>query len=66
MRGRRSVAALVAVALLVSACSDDDDGGTTEAPATSEAEDLVAAAEARVEEAESGVADSQEALRGGR
>ena len=56
------MAALVAVALLVSACSDDDDGGTTEAPATSEAEDLVAAAEARVEEAESGVTDSQEAL----
>ena len=56
------MAALVAVALMASACSDDDDVSTTEAPATSEAEDPVAAAEARVEEAESGVTDSQEAL----
>ena len=56
------MAALVAVALMASACSDDDDASTTEAPATSEVEDPVAAAEARVEEAESGVTDSQEAL----
>ena len=56
------MAALVAVALMASACSDDDDVSTTEAPATSEVEDPVAAAEARVEEAESGVTDSQEAL----
>ena len=62
IRRRRSVAALVAVALMASACSDDDDVSTTEAPATSEVEDPVAAAEARVEEAESGVTDSQEAL----
>ena len=56
------MAALVAVALMASACSDDDDVSTTEAPAASEAEDPVAAAEARVAEAESGVTDSQAAL----
>ena len=54
------MAALVAVALFASACSDDDDGGTS--VATSEAEDPVAAAEARVAAAETGVTDSQEAL----
>ena len=47
---------------MASACSDDDDASTTEAPATTDVEDPVAAAEARVEEAESGVTDSQEAL----
>ena len=56
------MAAFVALALMASACSDDDDASTTEAPATSEVEDPVAAAEARVAQAESGVTDSQEAL----
>ena len=56
------MAALVVVVLVASACSDDDDASTTEASPTSEVEDPVAVAEARVEEAESGVTDSQEAL----
>ena len=55
-------AALVAVALIASACGDDDDVSTTEPPAVSEVGDQVAAAEARVAEAESGVTDSQMAL----
>ncbi|MET0147058.1 MAG: peptidoglycan-binding protein [Ilumatobacteraceae bacterium] len=59
------MAALVAVALVASACSDDDDASTTDAPATS-AEDPVAAAEARVADAESGVTDSQAALEAAR
>ena len=56
------MAALVAVALAGSACSDDDDVTTTEAPTTSEVGDPVAAAEARVAEAESGLTGSQQAL----
>ena len=57
------MAALVAVALIASVCGDDDDTrSTTGAPATSEVQDPVAAAEARVEAAESGLTDSQEAL----
>ena len=62
----RAVAALVAVALMASACGDDDDVSTTESPATSEVEDPVAAAEARVAAAESGVTDSQAGAGGGR
>ena len=59
----RAVAALVVVALVASACSDDDDDGTSTDPSpTVEVEDPVAVAEARVEDAESGVTDSQEAL----
>ena len=58
------MAALVAVALIASACGDDDDDdvSTTGAPAASEVQDPVAAAEARVEAAESGLTESQEAL----
>ena len=58
------MAALVAVALMASACGDDDDDdvSTTGAPAASEVQDPVAAAEARVEAAESGLTESQEAL----
>ena len=56
------MAALVAVALVASACSDDDDADEVATEETAAPEDPVAAAEARVEEAESGVTDSQEAL----
>ncbi len=56
------MAALVAVALMASACSDDDDADEVATEETAAPEDPVAAAEARVEEAESGVTDSQEAL----
>ena len=56
------MAALVAVALMASACSDDDDADEVTTEETTAPEDPVAAAEARVEEAESGVTDSQEAL----
>ena len=59
---RQFVAALVAVALVASACSDDDDADDVATEETAAPEDPVAAAEARVEEAESGVTDSQEAL----
>ena len=59
---RQFVAALVAVALVTSACSDDDDADEVATEETTAPEDPVAAAEARVEEAESGVTDSQEAL----
>jgi predicted lipoprotein with Yx(FWY)xxD motif len=59
---RRSVAALVVVVLVASACSDDDDGDQVATAETIEGEDPVAAAEARVEEAESGVTASQESL----
>ncbi len=55
---RRSAAALIALALVATACSDDD-GGATE---TSSDQDPVAAAEARVDAAESGVTESQAAL----
>ena len=66
---RQSIAALVVVSVLVSACSDDDDDGdgvATQGTAaeTTQPEDPVAAAEARVEAAESGVTDSQQALEG--
>jgi predicted lipoprotein with Yx(FWY)xxD motif len=59
------VVALVAVALMATACSDDRDGDDVETEVTTVTtarDDPVAAAETRVEEAESGVADSQEAL----
>ncbi len=59
---RQFVAALVAVALVASACSDDDDADDVATEETAAPEDPVAAAEARVEAAESGVTDSQEAL----
>ena len=62
---RQFVATLVAVALMASACSDDDDGDDGDEVATEETtapEDPVAAAEARVAEAVTGVTDSQEAL----
>ena len=64
VRTRRSVTVLVFVALMAAGCSDDRDDVETEvtSEATTEREDPVAAAEARVEEAESGVADSQKAL----
>ena len=66
-RGRRSVVALAAVALVISACNQvagvSTSGGTgTEAPATTERRDPVAAAEAQVEAAESGVTEAQDAL----
>ena len=59
------MAVLVAIALMAAACSDDDaddDDGAEVASETTASEDPVAAAEARVEAAESGVTDSQEAL----
>jgi hypothetical protein len=62
---RQFVATLVAVSLMASACSDDDDGDDGDEVATEETtapEDPVAAAEARVADAVTGVTDSQEAL----
>jgi peptidoglycan hydrolase-like protein with peptidoglycan-binding domain len=66
VRGR-SVAVLAAAALLISACSQNAGvntsvGTDTEAPATTERRDPVAAAEAQVEAAESGVTEAQNAL----
>jgi peptidoglycan hydrolase-like protein with peptidoglycan-binding domain len=72
IRTLRSVAALLVVASVASACSDDDDDGdgdgdgevaTTQTTASA---DPVATAEARVDDAESGVTDSQEALEASR
>ena len=62
-RRRQLAAAMVAVALLAGACSSDDDGATDEASQESTAsDDPIAAAEARVDAAESGVADATESL----
>ena len=47
---------------MASACSDDDDGDEVATSESTASEDPVAAAEARVEAAESGVTDSEEAL----
>ena len=64
-RGRRSLAVLVAAALTISACNQVAGVNTstdTEAPATTERRDPVAAAEAQVEAAEAGVTEAQDAL----
>jgi peptidoglycan hydrolase-like protein with peptidoglycan-binding domain len=53
-------AAVTSIALLVAACGSDDDSSTTEVSAAPE--DPVAAAQARVAAAESGVTDAQDAL----
>ena len=63
--GRRSLAVLVAAALTISACNQVAGVNTstdTEAPATTERRDPVAAAEAQVEAAEAGVTEAQDAL----
>jgi predicted lipoprotein with Yx(FWY)xxD motif len=56
---RRFAASLVSIVILASACGSDDDGSTRETTAPS---DPVAAAEARVEAAESGTSDADDAL----
>ncbi len=66
-RGRRSLAVLVAAALMTAACNQvagvSTSGGTgTAAPATTERRDPVAAAEAQVEAAEAGIIEAQDAL----
>jgi len=70
VRQNSVVAALIAVALLVSGCSSNDDGGgsappettTTETTPTTSPEDAEAAARARVEAARAGVSAAQKAL----
>jgi peptidoglycan hydrolase-like protein with peptidoglycan-binding domain len=67
IRTRQSVAALVVVGLMASACSDDDgDDGDDVATETTASADPVATAEGRVADAESGVTDSQAALEASR
>lgn len=56
------MAALVVVALMASACSDDGGGEDVATEESAANEDPIAAAEARVENAESGVTDSQAGL----
>jgi peptidoglycan hydrolase-like protein with peptidoglycan-binding domain len=63
----RSVAVLVGVSLMISACSQNagvntSEGTDAEASPTTERRDPVATAEARVEAAESGVTEAQDAL----
>ena len=58
-RRRQFATSLVAVVIMASACGSDDDRATQE---TTGASDPVAAAEARVEAAESGASDAADAL----